>query len=107
MAESELEVNPKNSDVHTLVSEYLAMLGDKTRALQHLQAAFQLSSGDPETAYYAAKVYSLLGDRDQALIWLEKSVKSGYSPAEINNTVELDSLRKEPRFQALAQQLHQ
>ena len=106
MAEAELQVNPKNADVHTLLSEYLAMLGDNTQALQHLQAAFQLSSGDPETAYYAAKVYNILGDRDQALIWLEKSVKSGYSPAEINNTVELDSLRKEPRFQALAQQLH-
>jgi serine/threonine-protein kinase len=105
MAESELQVNPRNADVHTLAAEYYAMLGDKGLALQHLQAALQFSSGDPETAYYAAKVYNLLGDRDEALIWLDKSVSSGYSPAEINDTVELDSLRQEPRFQALTQRM--
>ncbi len=106
LADDELSVNPNDADAHTLVAEYLAMNGDKAQSMDHLRAALRLRPGDPETAYFAAKVYSLLGDRDQALNWLEKSVKSGYSPAEISNTIELDSLRKEPRFRALSDKLH-
>ena len=105
LAESALEVNPNDADAHTLVAEYFAMLGDKGQALQHLQAALNLRPGDAETAYYAAKVYNLLKNRQEALNWLEKSVKAGYSAAEISNTVELDSLRKEARFQNLGQKL--
>jgi len=107
LAHADLVVNPNNADVHTLVAEYFAMLGDKSQALDHLQIALRLRPGDPETAYSAAKVYNLLGDRQEALNWLEKSVKSGYSPAEIKNTVELDALRKEPRFQDLSQKVNQ
>jgi eukaryotic-like serine/threonine-protein kinase len=106
LAESDLRVNPNNADVHTLVAEYFAMLGDKSQAMDHLQSALRLRPGDPETAYFAAKVYNLLGDRQQALNWLEKSVNSGYSSAEISNTVELDSLRNDPRFQAIGLKLH-
>jgi eukaryotic-like serine/threonine-protein kinase len=106
LSDAALRINPNDADVHTLVAEYFAMLGQRDQALEHLQTAMELRPGDPETEYYAAKVYNLLGNREQALNWLEKSVNSGYSPAEINNTVELDSLRKEARFQSLGQKLH-
>ena len=106
LGDSALRVNANDADVHTLVAEYFAMLGERDEALQHLQTAMELRPGDAETEYYAAKVYNLLGNREKALNWLEKSVKSGYSPAEISNTVELDTLRKEPRFQGLSQKLH-
>ncbi len=106
LAESDLSVNPNDADVHTLVAEYFAMLGDRSRALEHLRAAQGQRPGDAETAYYAAKVYNLIGDRAQALNWLEKGVKLGYSAAEINNAVELDSLRGDPRFKALDSKLH-
>jgi tetratricopeptide (TPR) repeat protein len=106
LATADLQVNPNDADVHTLVAEYFAMLGDQNQALQHLHAAQSLRPGDAETAYYAAKVYNLLGDRQQALHWLERSVNSGYSAAEISNTIELDSLRSDPRFKALDSKLH-
>ncbi len=106
LAESDLQVNPNDADVHTLVAEYYAMLGDQHQALQHLHVAQGLRPGDAETAYYAAKVYNLLGDRQQALNWLEKSINSGYSAAEISNTIELDSLRGDPRFKAIDSRLH-
>ena len=106
LSDAALRVNANDADVHTLVAEYFAMLGEKDEALQHLQTALELRPGDAETEYYAAKVYNLLGNREQALNWLEKSIKSGYSAAEIKNTVELDALRKEPRFQDIVQKVH-
>ena len=106
LADADLQVNPKSGDVHTLVAEYYAMLGDRDEALNHMQTALHLSPGTAETSYFAAKVYTLLGDRQQALNWLEKAAKLGYSPAEIDNAVELDSLRSDPRFKALDSKLH-
>ena len=53
------------------------MLGDRNRALEHLRAAQGQRPGDAETAYYAAKVYNLLGDSQQALDWLEKGGEAG------------------------------
>ena len=106
LADADLQVNPKSGDVHTLVAEYYAMLGDRDEALDHMQTALHLSPGTAETSYFAAKVYTLLGDRQQALNWLEKAAKLGYSPAEIDNAVELDTLRSDPRFKALDSKLH-
>ena len=82
------------------------MLGDKKGALSHLESSLRLDPSNPETFYFAGKVYNLLGDRQEALKWLEKSVRAGYSPAEIQNTVELDALRGDHRFQALSHAVH-
>jgi serine/threonine-protein kinase len=98
IAEEDLRVNPQNADVHTSLAEYFAMLGNRPQALVHLQAALRSRPNDPETEYFAAKTYNVLGDRDQSLAWLDKAVGAGYSAAEITHTVELDSLRKDPRF---------
>lgn len=98
IAEGDLRVNPDDADVHTSLAEYFAMLGNRTQAIRHLQAALHSRPNDPETEYFAAKTYNVLGDRDQSLAWLDKAVGAGYSSAEINHTVELDSLRKDPRF---------
>jgi serine/threonine protein kinase/Tfp pilus assembly protein PilF len=106
LANDDLRVNPDDADVHTLISEYYAMLGDREKALTHLRAALHQHPDDPETQYFAAKVYNLLGSREQALQWLRKSVDAGYSPAEIRNTVELDSLRSDPTFVQMTQHIH-
>jgi tetratricopeptide (TPR) repeat protein/TolB-like protein len=98
IAEEDLRVNPDDADVHTSLAEYFAMLGNRTQAIRHLQAALRSRPNDPETEYFAAKTYNVLGDRDQSLAWLDKAVGAGYSSAEINHTVELDSLRKDRRF---------
>jgi tetratricopeptide (TPR) repeat protein/predicted Ser/Thr protein kinase len=58
------------------------------------------------SAYNTACCHALLGETDNALEWLEKAVKLGYSDADhIDKDSDLDSLRNEPRFRAIVEQL--
>jgi serine/threonine protein kinase/tetratricopeptide (TPR) repeat protein len=100
-ADRDLKVNPDDADMHTLAAEYSAMIGNRKDALVHIRAALQAHPQDPETLFFAGVIHNLLGERNEALSWLEKSVRRGYSPSDISSSVELDSLRGDPRFKAL------
>jgi serine/threonine-protein kinase len=99
--EQDLKVNAQDADVHVLLANYHAMLGERADALPHLAAALKARPDDAETRFQAAIVYNQLGDRPQALAALEQAAARGYSPAELRAAPEFDSLRDEPRFQAL------
>ena len=98
-------MNPDDADVHILMANYHAMLGERADALTHLASALRPRPNDAETQFQAAIIYNQLGDRAQALTALESAAARGYSPAELRAAPEFDSLRKEPRFQALLAKL--
>ena len=64
----------------------------------------KLSESAPQNAlvmYNRACFNALLGNRDEALSWLEKSVDGGFhAPTKIAGDSDLDSLRSEARYQA-------
>jgi serine/threonine-protein kinase len=99
--DQDLKVNPNDADVHILMATDHAMLGERADALAHLNTAFKLRPDDPEAQFQGAIVYNQLGDRGQALTMLERAAARGYSPAELRAAPEFDSLRNDPRFQAL------
>jgi eukaryotic-like serine/threonine-protein kinase len=99
--EQDLKVNPEDADVHILLANYHAMLGERADALSHLGEALKARPDDAETRFQAAIVYNQLGDRPLALAALEQAAARGYSPAELRAAPEFDTLRDEPRFQAL------
>lgn len=99
--EQDLKVNPNDADVHILMANYHAMLGERKDALAHLNTALKLRPDDPETQFQAAIVYNQLGDRPQALAMLERAAARRYSLAELRAAPEFDNLRQDPRFQAL------
>jgi len=99
-------VNPDDADVHILTANYYAMLGDRGNAVTHLATALKARPNDAETQFQAAIIYNQLGDRGQALTALETAAARGYSPAELRAAPEFDSLKNEPRFQALLAKLN-
>jgi hypothetical protein len=66
----------------------------------------QLSSTRYVSPYSVALVHCGLGDRDQALAWLEKAYveRSDYMPY-LNREPMLDGLRSDPRFAALVRRV--
>jgi tetratricopeptide (TPR) repeat protein len=76
------------------------MLGKRSEALQHMYKALQLRPNDAETLYFAGLVHAVLGEKDQAIFWLQAAMKRGYSRAEIESAVELDELRSSPQFES-------
>jgi non-specific serine/threonine protein kinase len=78
-----------------------AQAGDLEKARSLLVE--QESSGvlDTPSGYYKALTHTLLGEHEQAIDWLERSVKSGLGITAIINPEPLfDPLRSDPRFQA-------
>src|SRR6201998_4526675 len=51
-----------------------------------------------------AMIYVALGDKDQAMIWLEKGVEERFNPGVLERPC-FDELRADPRFQALARRI--
>lgn len=101
LTESDLSVNSRNANAHTLAAYYCAMLGSRQAALNHLQNALLLKPSDAEVSYFAALVYSQLGKDDDALTSLRRAIGRGYSRAEIDRSPELDRLRSSPEFRLL------
>lgn len=64
-------------------------------------------SGSP---FYTAWWYAVLGDREEALSWLEKTLNSQYIPYHYLNLIlfhpDFVFLHNEPRFRAVADSLH-
>lgn len=73
-----------------------------------LQAQIELWS-DPKRAedydpFSVAENYSLLGDRNRAFLWLDKSYESG-ALFVLKTDPQLDNIRSDPRFKALLQRV--
>jgi tetratricopeptide (TPR) repeat protein len=77
-------------------------LGDAQRARREIEYALQLEPERADIAYYAACAYSLVGDTQKALDWLEKVVERDHQGlwwARVDP--DLDPLRELPRFQEI------
>lgn len=102
IGDADLKVNPRDADAHILSAYCYAMLGRRTEALDRLQTALLLRPSDAEVLYFAAVVNAQLGNDQQAISWLTRSLSRGYSRAEIERTLEFDRIRNLPGFQQLA-----
>ncbi len=100
LARSKLEMNPRDAIEMAYIAEYSAMLEDKNTAIEWAGRALTSAPDDPEVMYRAALVYNHLDHPDEALLWLERSVKAGFSRANIRDTPDFDKLKRSPRFLA-------
>ena len=101
LAEAQLKVNPVDSDVLSYLALYYARTHDPVRAKKYLGKALQQKPDDVDILRIACLVYLEQGNREQALSWLEKSVKAGYAREQLVANPELASLHSEPQFHRL------
>ena len=75
--------------------------GDVKQALTLIQQAHDVAPTDSIVLYNLACFNALLGNRTEALTWLEKAVEGGfYSPGKIAEDSDLVSLRGDGRYRA-------
>ncbi len=109
--EDELKRTPDAAKLHVALAKVLAFLGEKDAALVEAQRASELQpeSKDafegPAITEGVAQVHAILGDKDRAIEILEGllSRPSGVTAQSLKINPIWDSLRSDPRFQALAQ----
>ena len=90
-----------------LLAKIYALKGERAKALQQLDEAKALAQRGEERAIFVALSYTSLGDKDEAIKWLQRSYqnKEFRFIAYIKVLPQLDPLRGDPRFQALAEQV--
>jgi len=82
------------------VGSRLLMLRDLDRSVVALNRAVTLLDYEGSSAMYnLACAYSLKGDRDSGIQWLEKSINAGFdSPEKLRNDPDINNLRSDSRF---------
>jgi tetratricopeptide (TPR) repeat protein len=91
----------------TMRAQLAAKMGRRDEAVQALSTLDELAKHQYVEAYYRALLYISLGQKDQALASLEQSYaeRDGDDIGVIKVDPLLDSLRGDPRFEALVQKV--
>lgn len=106
-AQRELERHPDNARAAYLGGISLAVLGQAERAREWLTLALAIEPDDYFTLYNVACGYAHLGEIDNALELLERSMPRANEErkAWLRHDSDLDLLRQHPRFLALLRRL--
>jgi adenylate cyclase len=104
--EKHLELDPDEARAYSLGSSVLIRLGQSKRSKQWTQQAMALAPNDPLVLYNAACNFALLGETDHALDGLERAIEAGVAVGDwIKHDPDVDSLRTDPRFQAIVKRI--
>lgn len=104
--EKHLELHPEDTRALYLGANSLAGLGAREKSMEWTRRALALEPEDSGVLYNVGCNYALLGQSEEAIRCLEKAVGLGFGHKEwLANDTDLDSLRPNPRFQALLEKL--
>ena len=94
-------------EMSTFCTQAKAQAGDKDAAQKMLSELDEISKRREVEGYYRALLYLSLNNKEEALRWLEQSYaeRDGSNICWINVDPLLDSLRGDPRFEALVQKV--
>ncbi len=102
LIEKHLELNPDDSRALNLGATELARAGQRERGLEWAKRALAIDPEDSGMLYNTACFFAIQGKTDDAIKCLEQAVQYGFGLREwIESDTDLDSLRGDPRFQAL------
>jgi len=102
VVQEHLALNPDDPRAATMCAVALCRLGQPEEGLRWAQRAVEIDPEDAGVCYNVACLYALEGQTDKALSCLEEAIGRGFGRKDwIEHDPDLDSLRGEPRFQAL------
>jgi len=106
VVEKHLELNPGDARALYLGSVALIELGERERGLEWAGRARAANESDSLVLYNVACTYAVANLVDKAIDCLDSAIQNGFGHrAWIENDSDLDSLRQDPRFQALLKRL--
>ncbi|MBD3274987.1 MAG: protein kinase [Candidatus Marinimicrobia bacterium] len=105
-AERLLELDPSNKRVLSLgaVSQY--KFGQTTKSFEWIEKALHLYPDDRGVLFNGTCLMAIAGRKDEAISLFERAIANGFgNKAWIEKDPDYDSLRDDPRFQRLVEQL--
>src|SRR6185295_15134101 len=98
------QLNPVEGDVWDQLAKARYETRDYRGAIPAFEKAFELGSDFPcRQAYNVARCYGMLGEKEQAMKWVEKAFALGYRRLDVaRNDPALSLLHSNARFQTIA-----
>ncbi len=104
--ERHLEFNPEDPRALNLGAILAAQLGQLEKGMEWTRRALTSGPDDSNLLYNVACFYAVQGHGDEAMDCLEKAIENGWRARDwLINDPDFDSLRSDPRFQALLNRL--
>jgi tetratricopeptide (TPR) repeat protein/TolB-like protein/predicted Ser/Thr protein kinase len=100
-ARPRLEADPDNLSLLVDMASFDAQLGDPTAARDLIARATSREITDPNLMFSLAAVQEELGDRDEALRWIDRCVEGGFPLSVIEDYPGFRKLKNDPRFEQL------
>jgi serine/threonine-protein kinase len=98
LLEQQVEATPRDPIAHVNLALLYGQKKMREKAISHIQSALALSPNDPNVLETVGESYEALGDRAQALQYVEKSIEKGYSLNTLRTFQSLQSLLSDPNF---------
>jgi len=98
LAEQAIQINPQDAEARATLAALLAKAGEKDKALVNLKSSVLLTPHSPFVLSEAADTYESLGNRREAIKYLERALKEGLAPDQLNGDPLLIGISTDPRF---------
>jgi serine/threonine-protein kinase len=98
----DVEREPQNARLRSQLALYLAKAGEKDAARREIA---RVETTEGRSLFRLAIASEVLGDREQALGFLQKAFGQGFPPSEAGREPELLELRSDMRYQRLLTQM--
>ncbi len=98
LQEEQMKTDPINGPGWMLLALYRIKSGKPESASALVKKAESLNAADLYSQLFKVRILELLGDRDEALATLNTCMQRGASSFQMDASVDLDSLQRDPRY---------
>jgi tetratricopeptide (TPR) repeat protein len=100
LLEQAVQDTPRDAIVQSNLGLLYAQKKLREKAVSRIQSALVLAPDDANVLEAVGEAYEDLGDRAQALQYIEKSLQKGYALAALKNIPDLQGLTSDPSFRS-------
>lgn len=105
LANERLEINPHDLEAIIRIAGFYAAIEDREQAFHFIRQVENMEPVTSEVMYRLGAAYERLGERAEALYWIEKSLRNGYSIHDVLAQPELEGLYHDERFQRMIKEI--
>jgi tetratricopeptide (TPR) repeat protein/TolB-like protein len=98
VAESVVALKPQDAMAQSTLATLYARDKQAERSLAKIRTSLALAPENPDVLVNVGAAYEFMGERAQALQYIEKALSKGYALEEVTNDPSLQALVADPRF---------